>query len=213
MDDDIRRNSGVLTFAPAAWLKLLYFARRADTEVGGFGISASDDPLYIADFATVRQRATWASVEFNDDAVADHFDRMADAGLTPDRFARVWIHTHPVGGAEPSAIDEATFARVFGRCDWAVMFIVSRSGRTYARLSFSAGPGGAMLLPVRVDWSAWPAQADDRSWERRTATWSDAFDADIGRFESHVIDPFVEFESSQDWAEGVLSGDAREVMA
>jgi hypothetical protein len=52
--------------------------------------------------------------------------------------------------------DEETFARVFGTCDWAVMLIVSRTGRTYCRLSFSAGPGGSVLLPVIVDWAAWP---------------------------------------------------------
>ena len=36
------------------------------------------------------------------------------------------------------------------------MFIIGRTGRTYARLTFNAGPGGSILLPVSVDWAAWP---------------------------------------------------------
>ena len=41
----------------------------------------------------------------------------------------------------PSSVDEETFARVFGGCDWAVMFILARGGATYARLRFNTGPG------------------------------------------------------------------------
>ena len=96
------------------------------------------------------------SVEFNDTAVADYFDACVDAGLPPSRFARIWCHTHPGSSADPSGTDELTFARVFGSCDWSVMFIVSRTGSMYARLSFSAGPGVNVLLPVSVDWADWP---------------------------------------------------------
>jgi hypothetical protein len=55
-----------------------------------------------------------------------------------------------------SGTDEATFHRVFGGCDWAVMAILGRTGNTYARLRFNAGPGGSLILPVGVDWAAWP---------------------------------------------------------
>src|SRR5207248_3081559 len=63
----------------------------------------------------------------------------------------------PGSSPEPSGTDERTFTRVFGGCDWAVMFICSRTNRTYARLSFFAGPGGSLLIPVAVDWASWPA--------------------------------------------------------
>jgi hypothetical protein len=53
-------------------------------------------------------------------------------------------------------VDEATFARVFGRCNWSVMAILGRTGRMSARLQFTAGPGGSISLPTRVDWPAWP---------------------------------------------------------
>src|SRR5205085_1139866 len=98
-----------------------------------------------------------AAVEFADEAVADYFDNCVDAGLKPEQFARIWCHTHPADSPLPSMTDEETFQRVFGRCDWALMFIVSRTQRTYARLAFPAGPGGQVLLDVAVDWAAWPS--------------------------------------------------------
>jgi len=36
-----------------------------------------------------------------------------------------------------------------------VLFILSRTGRTYARLQFLAGPKTRTILPARVDWAAW----------------------------------------------------------
>jgi hypothetical protein len=146
----------VLTFAPLAWLKLLDFCHSGDTEVGGFGISSATDFLYIQDFVTVRQQVTPVTVRFDDAAVADYFDACVDQGLSLSRCGRIWLHTHPGASVMPSGTDEDTFARVFGACDWAVMFILGRTGRTYARLAFSAGPGGQLLLPVEVDWAAWP---------------------------------------------------------
>jgi proteasome lid subunit RPN8/RPN11 len=145
-----------LTFSPLAWLKLQYFCHTGDTEVGGFGISSERDLLYIEDFITVRQETTAISVGFLDNAVADFFDACVDRGLTIQQFSRVWCHTHPGDLATPSSLDEATFARCFGMCDWSLMFIVARSGQTYARLSFAAGPGGHILVPTAVAWPAWP---------------------------------------------------------
>ena len=168
-------------FAPLAWLKLKFFCHAGDTEVGGFAVSAEHDPLYVRDFATVRQYTTAVSVEFDDAAVADHFDDAVDAGLAPARFARIWCHTHPGDSPEPSTTDEHTSARVFGACDWSVMFILSRTGRAYARLNFSAGPGGAVLLPVAVDWEAWPAAVLEHSDELAglLAAWAAEFDRNV----------------------------------
>lgn len=136
------KRSPMLTFSPLAWLKLLFFCHAGDTEISGFGIAAANDLLYVEDFRTVRQQATPVSVRFFDDAVADFYDQQVDAGLPPARFARLWIHTHPADSVTPSSVDEGTFARTFGRSDWAVMAILGRTGRTYARLAFQTGPGG-----------------------------------------------------------------------
>jgi proteasome lid subunit RPN8/RPN11 len=151
-----------LTFAPLAWLKLQYLCHAGPTEVGGFGIAAEGDPLYVEDFVTVAQDVTPVTVRFRDDAVADYFDACIDRGLPPGRFARLWVHTHPGDSAEPSSTDEDTFARCFGVCDWAVMFILSRAGESYARLRFTAGPGGSLRIPVTVDWAAWTDCLADR---------------------------------------------------
>ena len=113
----------------------------------------------------VEQNCTGVTVAFDDRAVADFFDEQVDQGLTPEQFARIWIHTHPGNSPQPSSVDEETFARVFGRTDWAVMFILACGGRTYARLQFSAGPGGAMRIPTQVDFSLPFAASDEAAWE------------------------------------------------
>jgi hypothetical protein len=77
-----------VTFSPLAWLKLLMFLRAGDTEVGGFGISAEKQPLYIEDFVTVKQTVTAVTVAFDDTAVADFFDDCIDRGPAVSR--RIW---------------------------------------------------------------------------------------------------------------------------
>jgi hypothetical protein len=166
-----------LVFHPIAWLKLQFFLHAGDCEIASFGVSAADDLLYIDRFETVGQRSSWASVELEDDAVADYFDRCVDQGLTPRRFARLWLHTHPGDSPLPSMTDERTFARVFGHCDWSVMFILARGGASYARLQFSAGPGGAIELPVRVDWANWPRilAQDPAELTRQMTGWMEEY--------------------------------------
>ena len=142
----------VLRFSPTAWAKLIFFCHHGMTEIGGFGITAADDLLYIQDFLTVKQDVTGASVAFDDAAVADFFDQQVDAGRKPEQFARIWLHTHPGDSPSPSSTDEDTFQRVFGRCQWAIMFILAKGGKTFARLRFNTGPGGQIALPVEVDY-------------------------------------------------------------
>lgn len=158
-----------LRFSPYAWAKLVYLRDLGDTEIGGFGLSAPDDPLLIVDFLTVKQRCTWASVKFDDTAVADLFDELVDQGLSPAQFGRIWLHTHPGECPLPSPTDEATFARVFGRTDWSVMGIVAKSDASYARLAFRVGPGGALEIPVSVDYGRPFDAADPEAWNEAYA--------------------------------------------
>jgi proteasome lid subunit RPN8/RPN11 len=159
-----------LRFSPTAWAKLLYFRDRQNTEIGGFGILAPDDLLYVQEFVTVRQRVTVASVAFEDDAVADYFEDQVDAGRRPEQFARVWLHSHPGNSPQPSATDEETFHRVFGKCHWAVMFVLAHGGKSYARLRFNVGPGGHMIVPVEVDCSRPFGPSDLQAWEAEYVT-------------------------------------------
>lgn len=137
-----------------------------DTEVGGFGITASDDLLFVEDLQLVKQDCSWAHVAFDDDSVADFFDSQVDAGHRPEQFARIWVHTHPGDCPNPSLTDEETFERVFGRSDWAVMFILAQEGRSYARLRFNVGPGADFEIPVGVDYVRRFDGCDPGAWER-----------------------------------------------
>jgi len=147
----------------------LYLRDRGDTEVGGFGITCPENLLLVEDVRLVRQRCTWASVRFDDVAVADFFDRQVDAGRKPEEFARIWLHTHPGGSALPSGIDENTFWRCFGNADWSLMFILARGGQTYARLRFGVGPGGQWEVPVEVDFHRPFPATDQAAWEQEYA--------------------------------------------
>ena len=117
-----------LRFTPSAWAKLESFRDKGASEIGGFGITSPADKLLVLEFHTVKQKASAVSVAFEDEAVADFFDNQADLGRKPDSYGRIWCHTHPGSSAMPSSVDEATFKRVFGGCDWALMFILARGG-------------------------------------------------------------------------------------
>ncbi len=155
-----------LRFSPSAWAKLIFFRDIGDTEIGGFGITSADDLLYVHQFAVITQRVTTVSVKFDDNAVADFFDDQVDIGSKPEQFSRIWLHTHPADSPEPSMVDEETFERVFGQCDWAVMCIIAQDDSIYARLRFAAGPGGQILIPVTVDFAQPFEAADHQAWHK-----------------------------------------------
>ena len=159
-----------LRLTPYAWRKLLFLRDFGPTEVGGFGISAPDDLLLIKDISLVRQKCSSVTVKFDDQAVADHFDDYVDLGYAVERFARIWVHTHPGDSASPSGTDEETFARCFGNSDWAIMFILAQGGATYARLALNTGPGGDLMLPVEIDFSRPFPASEEQDWEQEYLT-------------------------------------------
>jgi proteasome lid subunit RPN8/RPN11 len=163
----------VLRFSPTAWAKLHYFCHAGETEIGGFGLASDpEDLLRIDEFHTVKQSTSCASVVFDDLSVADYFEQQVDMGHKPEQFARIWLHTHPGDSPHPSGTDEETFRRVFGPCDWAVMFILAKGGNTYCRLRFNTGPGAHIEIPVQVDYSR-PFSGSDLEG------WQDEFDLNI----------------------------------
>jgi len=143
-----------LRFTPYAWSKLLYLLHRGDTEVGGFGISAENDVMLVRDFVLVPQECTSCTVDFDESGVGDFMLDCLDKGIPPALSTRIFIHTHPDMSPRPSGVDEHTFRTAFGKCDWAVMFIIARRHETFCRLKFNVGPGHVMEVPVSVDWGA-----------------------------------------------------------
>jgi len=160
-----RNRKPTLRFSPTAWAKLLFMRDMTDNEVAGFGITNADDLLFVKEFVTVKQKVTAVSFRFDDQAVGDFFEDQVDLGRKPEQFARVWLHSHPADSPEPSSIDEETFERVFGNCQWAIMFIVAQNNRTYAKLSFNVGPGGQVLIPVEIDYSKDFNSSDRQTWD------------------------------------------------
>jgi proteasome lid subunit RPN8/RPN11 len=160
----------VLRFSPTAWAKLLYFRDKSASEVGGFGITEPDDLLYITEFITVKQQVTSVSVKFDDEAVANYFDQQVDLGRKPEQFARHWLHTHPGNSPEPSGVDEDTFNRVFGGCQWAVMFILAQENQVHAELTFNVGPGGRILIPVEIDYRQDFGPSNHELWDTEFKT-------------------------------------------
>jgi len=81
-------------------------------------------------------------------------------------YSRIWVHTHPNISPQPSQTDEDTFARVFGKCDWAVMAILSKDERTYCRLQVNGGPvKGSVEIPMEVDFTSYEfVESDFEAW-------------------------------------------------
>ena len=154
-----------LRFSPTAWAKLLCLRDLGPTEVGGFGITDAGDLLHVRDIVLVPQRCNEVFVAFDDTAVAEFFDDQIDQGHQPEQFARIWIHTHPGESAQPSSVDVETFHRVFGRCDWAVMFILARGGQTFAQLHWRSGGPASIPLDVEVDFTPPFEGSDAELWE------------------------------------------------
>lgn len=165
IQDRVEHTTPVLRFSPLVWAKVLFLRDRGDSEIGGFGITRANSLLRIEEFCSIKQEATVASISFDDLAVADFFETQVDAGRRPEQFGRVWLHTHPGNSAQPSGTDEETFERVFGRCQWAVMFILARSGQCYARLRFNTGPGGELVIPVEIDYLLPFGPSDFEAWD------------------------------------------------
>ena len=77
---DTARSSSILRLSPTAWAKLLYLC--VPGRHGGRRLrhSAADDLLLVEDIQLVRQACSGASVAFDDESVADFFDRQVDPG-------------------------------------------------------------------------------------------------------------------------------------
>lgn len=141
-----------LIFSVPAWLKLQYLCHLGDTEIGGWGITREDDPLYVEEFEIIKQRCTAVTMKFDPIAISDHMARQfVRHKRQPNNCMRVWIHTHPGGmSAQPSGVDVDTFHTEL-KNDWMVMAILAKNGDTFARIAYNKGPAIECDIPVLVD--------------------------------------------------------------
>lgn len=175
-----------LYLAPLAFFQAMFMANAGDTEAAGLAVTR--EPPADADPATVRrcrltverfhmpaQRCTAVTAKLDDAAVSDYAADCAVARMSPERYMRIWAHTHPgTMDPTPSTVDEATFANQYVAYPWFVMLIFSRDGRSSARLRVGGANSGLSLtkeLKVRVLWEETPAAVRDPAALAAVANW------------------------------------------
>lgn len=155
-----------LRFTPYAWAKMLWMRDRGDTEVAGYGVTGTDDPLLVTDFRLIKSDCTSVSFDMDPDDGAEFMETMLDAGLMPWQYSNVLIHTHPGNSPTPSNTDEKNFVKAFSHPNWAVMFIIAEGGAAYCRLKVNVGPGVVKEIKVAVDWKHPFGGTDTQAWKK-----------------------------------------------
>ena len=134
-----KRPTPTLRLNPTAWAKLLFLRDHRPTGIGGVwnhgrrrslvpGRRGPGATTYVGRVGRVRRCGRGRLLR-----------RPVDAGRRPEQFARIWLRTHPGDCPRPSSTDEDTFDRVFGRVDWAVMFILAAGGRDLLSVAVQRG--------------------------------------------------------------------------
>ena len=169
-----------MRFTPYAWAKYIFLRDIGSTEVGAFGVSSIDDLGLITDLQMVKQECCSVSVDFDDESIADYFDRMTDAKRHPVEYARIWLHTHPGSNPNPSGVDEKTFRDKFDDCDWAVMGILAEGGKSFYRVKYNNGPYTEAEGQFSVDYSV-PFKGTDHK------KWKEEYDANVKEKKTEML--------------------------
>lgn len=157
-----------LRMAPTAWAKLRYMCTSSDTEIGGFGVSSSKDPLLVTEFHLIKQECTGATVELDDEALAEYVEDQVALGRHPSECLRIWIHTHPSKSTTPSNTDWEMFKEKFTECDWSLMAIMGSDGDTSEGHLWITYPDcGFITLPsIEIEWSLPITEANPEDWAK-----------------------------------------------
>ncbi len=164
-----------LRFTPAAWGKLIVARDYINNvhEIGFMGIAHDPkNPLLIHDLFIPKQKVEKAYVDFDEQSISDYIEeQFCDHDRQPYQCGRVWLHTHPMNSATPSAKDEETFEEAWPDADFAVMFILANDNSKSCRLKMKVkGPNEEtmgrmeMNIPVILDWHQPLVAFDAEAW-------------------------------------------------
>lgn len=121
-----------------AFAVLSYLRDYKPDEVTMFGITKLDDPLYVTEFALVKQKVNYASSDCDPEGMVDHICKYINKGIPPLNSERIWFHTHPMTGdssANPSTKDMNTWNDPDNKHkNFMVMGILSKSGQITCKL-------------------------------------------------------------------------------
>lgn len=151
-------------FTPTAWAKLICFRDAGPTEVAGFAVTDPQNSSKIIDVHLVKQRCTGATFDLDMEDVDEYMNKMLDLGIPPKDCSRILWHTHPGSSATPSGVDEDNFKKVFDKCDFGTMLIVSRTSEVYCRTRYNVGPSFDVTPDVDIDYASDFAATDRVSW-------------------------------------------------
>ncbi len=155
-----------LKLTPYAWAKLIWMRDRGNTEVAGYCVTGTSDPLLITDFVLIKQECTMVTFDLDSNDSAEYVERMMDAGLAPWQCLNILAHTHPGNSTNPSSVDEENFEKAFSHPDWAIMLIIGQDGSAYCRLKMNTGPGTLSLLDVTIDYGISFNGSNLAEWEK-----------------------------------------------
>ena len=154
-----------LRFSPYAYAKLSFLRDYGDTEIGGFGVCETDDPLLVTDVHLPVQDCTSTTVELDGESLLAYRATCRKADIDEKHSFRIWIHTHPEMSADPSCTDESTFSELFDSTNWGIMAILSKTEDTYVRVRYGGdGPMSDSELDWEVDYTVDFPASDIESW-------------------------------------------------
>lgn len=156
----------VLRFSPYAWAKILAMRDFGNTEIGGYGITETDDPLLVTDFRLIKQQCTSVTIEFDKDDGLKFVEDMTDKGLSAWQFQSVFLHTHPGNCPNPSVTDEENFQKNFSLPHMAVFFILAKLGATYCRLRYNVSAGTEVIITSEIDYKIAFPPSDHDAWKK-----------------------------------------------
>jgi len=155
-----------LRLTPYAWAKLMWMRDKGNTEVAGYCVTGTSDPLLVTDFVLIKQECTIVTFDLDSEDIVEYTDRMMDEGLAPWQCMNILAHTHPSNDTTPSGVDEENFEAAFSHPNWAIMLIVGQDGSAYCRLKMNTGPGTISLLDVVIEYGVQFNGSNPEEWEK-----------------------------------------------